>query len=402
MHPELFTIPGVGISIKTYGFFLTVGFLTGVWLNMRRAARVKANPDHVLDLSFISLVCGVGGARLFYVMHYWQTDFAFRENKLLAIIDIRQGGLEFIGGLLGATIVSLIFLYYKKLSIRLYFDIYVPGLVWGLAFGRIGCFFNGCCFGGVCTVEQTNVAKHPWAISFPYGSPAQVRQWEDRLVTVPAELIVQTQSEASILPASALSIPPEKKAALDRPIADLTEALAKARGADSPDAPRVAQLAKQLEEAKAQNQASRRKLMLDLVERSQQYPSRKNPERRTSRTELGDLAAQSRSLPIHPTQLYSAINAMLLSFLLGAVFYIRKRHGVVFGLLLVLYPISRAILELIRTDNPHDVAGLTISQFVGGALFLFGLTYLFVLYKYLPERSPALANEKPFSPKESS
>ena len=31
-----------------------------------------------------------------------------------------------------------------------------------LAFGRIGCFFNGCCFGKTSSL--------PWAISFPYGS----------------------------------------------------------------------------------------------------------------------------------------------------------------------------------------------------------------------------------------
>ena len=86
MHPELFTLPG-GLSIKTYGFCLMVGFLTAVWLAMRRAQRVKVNPDTVLDMSFLALVFGVGGARAFYVVHYWP-EFAGRNNTLLAMLDI--------------------------------------------------------------------------------------------------------------------------------------------------------------------------------------------------------------------------------------------------------------------------------------------------------------------------
>ena len=78
---------------------------------------------------------------------------------------------------------------------------------------------------------------------------------------------------------------------------------------------------------------------------------------------------------------------MILSGLLSAVFYQRKRHGVVIGLVFVLYPIGRILLELIRADNPHDALGLTVSQFVALAMCVAGLVYLFVLYKFLPERS---------------
>ncbi len=88
MHPELFHLPIVGFSLKTYGFCLMVGFLTAVWLAMRRAQRVKANPDTVLDISFFALVFGVIGARAFYVIHYWQPQFAGAENKFLAVINI--------------------------------------------------------------------------------------------------------------------------------------------------------------------------------------------------------------------------------------------------------------------------------------------------------------------------
>ncbi len=117
------------------------------------------------------------------------------------------------------------------------------------------------------------------------------------------------------------------------------------------------------------------------------YPSPSDPSRGMTRTELADLAAQYNSLPVHPAQLYALVNGALLSWLLATVFYRRKRHGIVFGLMLLLYPISRPILELVRVDNPHDVGGLTISQAVSLGIFLTGVAWMYVVCTRLPLRS---------------
>ncbi len=393
MHPDLFTIPGLGLEVKTYGFFLTVGFLSAVWLAMRRAERVHADPDRILDMSFIALLCGVGGARLFYVIHYWKTDFAHRSNPLLAIIDIRQGGLEFLGGLLGAMIVTLLYLKWKKLSIRMYLDILAPGAMWGLAFGRLGCFFNGCCFGGLCAAGAPDVPKYPWAVNFPFGSNAHIRQWEDREVTVPAELIVARGLGSYLLPAATLNMPLERMQRARLDVEELEKSLAEATESKA-DEKVLKQLTAKLASAQEMEKAVRKALNLDDLLWNMKFPSRINPQRTISQSELQQLAAECKSLPVHPTQLYASINGFILSGLLSAVFYVRRRHGVVIGLLILLYPVSRVLEELIRTDNPHDILGLTISQFVSVCMFLFGVAYLYVLYAKLPERSPALANEK--------
>ncbi len=388
MHPDLFTIPIIGVSIKTYGFFLTVGFLSAVWLGMRRATRVKADPDRILDLSFLSLLFGVGGARLFYVAHYWQSDFAHRPNKLFAIVDIRQGGLEFLGGFLGAVLAAFVYMKIKKVSIRLYLDILAPSAMWGLAFGRIGCFFNGCCFGGLCVVAPGQAQPgQPWAVQFPYGSPAQVKQWEDRKVTVPAELIITRQTQTVLVPASSFRVPIEKIQGPENDVRRLIKriALAKEKGEDQE---RIAELQTQLEHAKDALKAAQSSPELAALRLAQQYRSRVNPDRAISVSELAELAQESKSLPVHPTQLYSSIHALLLSGLLSAIFYRRKRHGIVIALIFVLYPLARIPLELIRADNPHDVGGMTISQFVSLGMCLAGLVYIFYLYKFMPERSP--------------
>ncbi len=393
MHPELFTVPILDVSVKTYGFFLTVGFLSAVWFAMRRAHRVGANPDRVLDASFLSLVFGVGGARLFYVMHYWQTDFAFRDNKFFAAIDIREGGLEFLGGLIGAVVAVCSYLWMKKLSIRLYLDILAPATMWGLGFGRLGCFFNGCCFGGLCLTPGQTVPQYQWAVQFPYGSPAHSRQWEERKLSVPAELITTSSAGSHLLPASILNMPIEKREKPRLDVQRLEEALAEAKRSD-PDGEDTRKIAAKLKQAKVKLRSVGQALQLAQLELAQRYPSRQHPERGSSVTELQQLAQTSLSLPVHPTQLYSSIHAFILSGLLSAIFYIRKRHGLVIILMFIMYPIARIPLELIRVDNPPDVAGfLTISQFVSLVMTTIGLIFVLLLYKMLPEQSPMVARE---------
>ena len=48
------------------------------------------------------------------------------------------------------------------------FDLIAPSMMIGLALGRIGCFLNGCCYGGPTSL--------PWAVRFPPGSPPYVDQ----------------------------------------------------------------------------------------------------------------------------------------------------------------------------------------------------------------------------------
>lgn len=389
MHPEFFTLPVLGTPIKTYGFCLMIGFLSAVWFSMRRARRVKADADVVLDMSFLSLLFGVAGARVFYVVHYWESHFADAPNRLLAAINITEGGLEFLGGLLCAFAAILVYAVRKKLSIRLYLDIMAPGVMWGLAFGRLGCFFNGCCFGALCVGPPAQQEAYPWGVRFPFASNAHLDQWAERKVTAPAELVVTAKEllRTDLLPSRLLAMSVEKRERPNRRYQDLREQYQRALLA-APDAEATDEL--QAAVASAQKKKNSHESELAALRAAQRYPSRRVPARRTSVSELEELAATYRSLSVHPAQLYSAIHAMLLSGVLSLLFYLRKRHGVVIGALFMLYPIPRGILEMIRGDNPHDVLGLTISQFVSLAMLGAGLVYLVILYKRMPQRSPVL------------
>jgi len=393
MFPEFWTIPILNYTVKSYGLMLMIGFLSAIYLAAKRAEKVRANPDLVINIGFFALIGGVVGARLFFVIHYWDQQFAGRSNPIMAVLDVSQGGMEFLGGVIGAFVLLVPYILKKKRdpntelmrrdSLRLYLDILAPGLMWGLAFGRIGCLLNGCCWGGIC---EGTIAQN-WGVTFPYGSPAYIRQFQNRQVKVPAPLIF-VRSDGQAVPLSRLQI---NKSIKDRNKAQRAEADARMEYdylvKMDPNSPET-------KDAKLRWEKKKKAADLEAKEHTEinynlkSYPSLEFPGQTMTPSELSDLAAKHRSRKVHPTQLYASINALLAAVFLAWVFRIRRRHGVVFAVFLLTYPWTRIVLELIRVDNPKDAFGLTISQFVGLAMFLSGVALYLVLRK-LPLRSPA-------------
>jgi phosphatidylglycerol---prolipoprotein diacylglyceryl transferase len=158
MYPELFQIPFTHLTIKSYGLMMVIGFLAAVHVIRRLSRDITPDPQLIVNAALWSIIAGIIGARIFYVIHYFDN---FRPN-LLSVFAIWRGGLELLGGVLLAIAVIIVYLLYHKLPVRKYLDILAIGLMLALAFGRVGCFLNGCCFG-----KPSNL---PWAISFPYDS----------------------------------------------------------------------------------------------------------------------------------------------------------------------------------------------------------------------------------------
>jgi phosphatidylglycerol:prolipoprotein diacylglycerol transferase len=141
MQPILFSI--FGLDIKAYGFFIALGFLIGINLAAHFAKKENENPEIVYDISIYMLLAGIIGARLLEVLVNYE-DYI---SHPLEIFAIWRGGLTFYGGLIAALIVSVIYVKKKKIDYFRYADIVAPSLALGYMFGRIGCFFAGCCYG---------------------------------------------------------------------------------------------------------------------------------------------------------------------------------------------------------------------------------------------------------------
>lgn len=184
MFPELFHIPGTAITIHSFGVMLVLGLYAGLILMKWLAGRAGLDGEQFVNVGILALVSGLVGARLSHVLEnlsaYTNPNRSAWEN-LLAAINISAGGLTFYGGFLLALPVCTLYLLWRKIPLRTALDICTPAVMVGLAFGRIGCFANGCCYGAE--------ADLPWSVTFPYGSIAWYDQYNRGEIKLPPELL---------------------------------------------------------------------------------------------------------------------------------------------------------------------------------------------------------------------
>jgi len=157
VHPIAFEFGS--FTITWYGILVATGFLVALWAASRRAPYAGLTPETILDLGPWLIVGAIVGARLLYVITFWREQFA--GQPFTQIFMVWHGGLVFYGGLIGATLGSILFAVIKKVPIWKMGDTVAPSIPLGYAFGRIGCLLNGCCYGKQCSL--------PWAIHFPQG-----------------------------------------------------------------------------------------------------------------------------------------------------------------------------------------------------------------------------------------
>ena len=97
-------------------------------------------------------------------------------------------------------------------------------------------------------------------------------------------------------------------------------------------------------------------------------------------------ASALQSLPVHPTQLYSAVDALVILILLTAFYPLRRRDGEVMGLLMLTYAVTRFLIEYLRNDEPAFFAGMTISQNFSFFLLFSAFAYWAWLSRFPQER----------------
>jgi phosphatidylglycerol:prolipoprotein diacylglycerol transferase len=284
------------IAVQSYGTMILVGFIVAVWITGRRSRLIGVDPQHVLDIGVYGVFVGLAGSRLFDVLMNWG-DFnpfqpgGFEAPRILDMFKLWKGGLVFYGCFI--TVIPYGFMYCKrhKLPGQPFIDMLIISVVTGLAFGRIGCFLNGCCFGKVCNL--------PWAVHFP------------------------------------------------------------ARFHPDGDAP-----------AHAWHVAA------------------------------GWITPESLySMPVHPTQIYASVAAMLTAGFLYAYWPRRRYDGQILALAMIMVGATRFFEELLRDDEgavfPSISSWMTIAQWVALGLITagFALMYYFrrraTLYKFTPVQAAA-------------
>ncbi|MBQ7147928.1 MAG: prolipoprotein diacylglyceryl transferase [Pseudobutyrivibrio sp.] len=129
--------------IAFYGVIIAIGMLVGVSFILKEAKRVGFDEDKFLDICIITIVVGVIGARLYYVIFAWEH---YKDN-FLSIFNIRQGGLAIYGGVLAGIACVAVLCKLRKHDFLQVMDVCIMGVVIGQIFGRWGNFFNREVFG---------------------------------------------------------------------------------------------------------------------------------------------------------------------------------------------------------------------------------------------------------------
>lgn len=176
MAVDLFTIGK--FTVHGYGLMIGLGFIIAVLLACKMAKDKGLSADHLTNIALYVLVIGFLGGKLLFII----VNFAAFIKNPLAVIG--SEGFVVYGGVITGVLSIFVYCHLKKINSLEYLDligVYVPI---NQAFGRIGCFLAGCCYG-----RQTDSFL---GVIFPEGSfaPAGVKVYPTQLFMSAGDFII--------------------------------------------------------------------------------------------------------------------------------------------------------------------------------------------------------------------
>jgi prolipoprotein diacylglyceryltransferase len=367
MQQVLIELPFLHVPIFGFGAMLCIAFLSATWVAARRARSEGVAPEYIQDAAMWLIVGGLLGARIVYlVVEQHPTGIA---DFLWQLPRIWDGGIVLYGAVPGGALAYAVF--YRVFARRYRFptlqiaDIIAPSIALGIAFGRLGCFLNGCCYGQVACAECAAYAVH-----FPLSAPPRYALVPAGYQTAAGFTYAADQPPGAVRVGRVEPDSPADRAGL-KP-GDLIEAVdgdplsSIGSSQAASDDPPTERLSTHLDVGWKRG---RNELTLTV--------------REATATETHDITFAPRSLGLHPTQLYETVSMALLFLLLIALYPVRQRQGMVMAVLMMGYAAHRALNELLRSD-PRPVG---LERYTSYLLFAAGLglaVYVWMRGKKVP------------------
>ena len=129
------------IEVRWYGIIMVTGIILAFLYAYYRSKHEGVSFDDLLDYAIFTVLSGIVGARLYYVITSGQ-KYTFGE-----IFAIWNGGIAIYGAIIGGATALLCVSLYKKIKWQKVFDMVCPGVMIGQIVGRWGNFFNGEAYG---------------------------------------------------------------------------------------------------------------------------------------------------------------------------------------------------------------------------------------------------------------
>ena len=139
MYNEILTIGS--FTIHGYGLMIGLGVAAALLMGDYRAKKLGLNGDYIYGMTFSAVILGFLAARILFIITEWK-DFLQEPMRYLS-----GAGFVVYGGIIGGALTIYGFCKIKKIDMLTYLDLMIPSVALAQAFGRVGCFLAGCCYG---------------------------------------------------------------------------------------------------------------------------------------------------------------------------------------------------------------------------------------------------------------
>ena len=156
------------IELPLYGMMFLIGFAVACVIIHRLTPKCGVGKDDAFFAAIYGAIGLVIGAKLLYlitklpsIFGHFSTYVQWFKNDYIGALNYAIGGMVFYGGLIGFCLGVWRYCAHFKVRIFDIADLYTPFLPFAHAFGRLGCFCAGCCYG----IEYHG----PFAVQFPFN-----------------------------------------------------------------------------------------------------------------------------------------------------------------------------------------------------------------------------------------
>ena len=119
----------LGMEFTMFGAMIAIGLFLGLLVIWIQAGRQKKSINQILGAFLFACIGGLIGARLLHVAAHWDSY----SDDILKILNIREGGLEIYGGIIGGMLFVMLFCLIARASFYSVADVLVLGLALGEA-----------------------------------------------------------------------------------------------------------------------------------------------------------------------------------------------------------------------------------------------------------------------------
>ena len=163
-----------GLEVRWYGVMMALGVLVLIlWAMNQIRHGAKISYDTLMGAALVGIPSGIIFSRFLFLLDNWvHGDFP---------VVFGGAGLTIYGAILGAALGVWVYSRINKLSFSYLADVITPGIILAQVLGRVGCLFNGCCYGKEIVGSPFNIVYNNPESFGPVGFPVQPTQFYEIL-----------------------------------------------------------------------------------------------------------------------------------------------------------------------------------------------------------------------------